>query len=364
MSGGLTEVFALSPDGGSIVPLVLYPPGYDTNGFTLFEASRSDMMTLNSATLQRNALSSNEAETAATYSGPSSQATRGPKRKPRVGVKNKSGTFGVCYKSYPIPFSMQQPRTRNPLQPFTGVDGKPRSSQPIDWSTLNSSKIVTKWFAEVMPTGAYKPKFVLGDEQWSPNDIRSLSLGGNSIFGTCNFGMLITHACYGTYPEIDGIKYTYLSLNDTLNGGSYLRLSDMAFGSPGTTGMKWMTLLSCNMLYGPNITSMANHSLLPNNGNLHLMLGFSSTTYVPPSFGLLYASNLVTSVSIRNSLINASTEACRLAYLNTNYTWQMTDPATVRVMGYNSCFSDTLYQSNDPDPNTGMNFEDTTVFTP
>jgi hypothetical protein len=50
--------------------------------------------------------------------------------------------------------------------------------------------------------------------------------------------------CYGTYPEIDGIKYTYLALYDEKNDFSYLRLSDMAFGSPGVNGMKWMTLFS------------------------------------------------------------------------------------------------------------------------
>jgi hypothetical protein len=39
----------------------------------------------------------------------------------------------------------------------------------------------------------------------------------------------------------------------------------------------------------------------------------------------------------------------------------MDKSVTVRIMGYNSCFGDTLYQSNDPDPNTGMNFQDTPI---
>ena len=364
----LTELYALPPNGGSIVPLAIYPPGYDTNGFTIFETSRSDVMTLNSAAQQRNTMTmnNNENEATAAYSGPSSASTRGPKRKPRVGVKNESGTFGICYKTYPSGFYMQQPLTHNPIPSlaFTGVDGGGRNSGYIYWNTLNSTKIEAKGFSEVMQIGAYKPKFILADEQWSPNDIKSLSLGGNSIFRTCNFGMLETHGCYGTFPEIDGIKYTYLALFDTKNYGVYLRLSDMAFGSSGTSGMKWMTLLCCNMLYGPNITSMANNSKLPNNDNLHLLLGFNSTLYAPPLLGLQYASNLVMSVSIRNSLVNSCTEALRLAYLNTNNIPKMTQPVTVRVMGYNSCFGDTLYQSSDPDPNTGMNFQDTTVFTP
>jgi hypothetical protein len=176
--------------------------------------------------------------------------------------------------------------------------------------------------------------------------------------------MLEVHACYGTYPEIDGIKYTYLALYDTVNHGSYLRLSDMAFGSPGAIGMKWMTLLCCNLLYGPNITSMANNSKLPNNGNLHLMLGFNSTTYVPPSFGLLYASNLITFQTVHDSFISACRQSIAALHADTNNIGIVTQPVTARIMGYNSCFGDTLYQSNDPDPNSGMNFEDTVVFTP
>ena len=34
------ELWAISPNGsGNAVPLALYPPGFDTNGFTIFEAS-------------------------------------------------------------------------------------------------------------------------------------------------------------------------------------------------------------------------------------------------------------------------------------------------------------------------------------
>ena len=48
-------------------------------------------------------------------------------------------------------------------------------------------------------------------------------------------------------------------------------------------------------------------------------------------------------------------------YQNANNAAKMTYPVTVRIMGYNSCFGDTLYQSNDPDPNTAYNIEDTPI---
>jgi hypothetical protein len=363
-SDSLTEVFALPPDGSSIVPLAIYPPGFDTNGFILFEATWSDVMAPN-APAQRTTLNAIALNTASSdYSGPSSESTRGPTRKPRVGVKNKSGTYGIAYKTSPLGYYLQQPKTRNPIPAlaFTGVDGGGRNSGYIYWNSLDTAAREAKAFSTVIQAGAYKPQFVLADEQWSPNDIKSLALGGNSIFRTCNFGLLSTHGCYGTYPEIDGIKYTYLSLFDEVNGGSYLRLSDMAFGSPGTAGMRWMTLLCCNMLWGPNITSMANNSKLPDNGNLHLLLGFNSFGYGSGKLGLLYASNLVSFATVRNSFVNACVQAYKMEYQNTNNVPIMTQPVTARVMGDNNCFTDTLYLYSDPDDNSGVNFQDTPVF--
>lgn len=351
-----SELF-LQSSNGTVVPLKLFPADFDTNGLNVVE--------LPSNVAETSALDSFEADGAASpdYSGPSAQASRFPKRKPRVGVKNKAGTFGICYKSYPNGFFFQEPPTGNPLPSlyFTGLGGHPRSSGYHFFDKIPGTKLRSDAFAEVMQAGAYKQKFKLGNEQWSPNDIKSLTKGGNSIFKDVNFGILDTHGDYGTFPEINGIYYTYLALYDETNHGSYLKLSDMAFGSPTA---KWMTLLSCNMLNGNAVTSMANHSLLPNNGNLHLLMGFNSLEYTDPYVGLYYASNLVTKVTIHDSFINACRQAYASAYQNGINTNIMTDSVVCRVMGYNSCFGDTLYQYNDPDPNTGMNFEDTTVYTP
>jgi hypothetical protein len=301
---------------------------------------------------------------AAASFGSSTQNTRAPKRKPRVGLKNKTGTFGVCYKTYPAGFFMQQPRTRKipPLQPFTGVDGGSPNANYISWSSLTTEKASVNVFAKAMQLGNYKAAFIKADEQWGPLDIEKPSLGGNSIFNTCNFGLLTTHGCYGTNPEIDGVKYTYLALFDQKNASSYVRLSDMDFGSSGTSGLKWMTILSCNMLYSNNVTSMINNTKMPDNGNLHLLLGFDSLSYSAPRLGLLYASNLVNSVSIPNSLIDASTKTYAAAYPKNR--GSMTNTVIVRIMGYNSCIGDTLYQSSDPDPNTTYQIIDQPVFSP
>jgi hypothetical protein len=302
----------------------------------------------------------------AQYSGPSSQSTRGPKRKPRVGVKNKSGNFGVCYKTYPLGFFLQQPRNGQipPLQPFTGVDGGSPNNGYIPWSSLPVNKTEVKGFVQGMTLGGFKEKFVKADEQWGPNDIKKASLGGSSIFNTCNFGVLSTHGCRGTNPEIDGVKYTYFALFDQANGGSYLRLSDMDFGSTGTDGLRWMTLLVCNTLYPANVTSMANNSRLPDNANLHLLLGASSFMYGTPYLGILYASNMVFDVAIKTSFENAGRAAYAKAYASGAAAQAtMTNSATFRTMGYNSCINDTLRVYNDPDPNTSFQIIDTPVYT-
>ena len=210
--------------------------------------------------------------------------------------------------------------------------------------------------------GSYKPAFVKRDGDWGAQDIKKGSLGGNSIFNTCNFGILSTHGCYGTQPEIDGVKYTYLLISDFHFGQAYVRLSDMDFGSPGNNGLKWMTILSCNTLFPANVTSMANNSKLPDNQYLHLLLGNTTVSYSAPDFGLLYASNLVFNTTIWTSYQNA----CRDAYSGavSRGAKNLTNAASVRVMGFQSCINDTLFQYSDPDPNTPYQILTQNIFTP
>jgi hypothetical protein len=255
------------------------------------------------------------------------------------------------------------------LQPlFTGLAGGAPNSGYHSWGTLKAFKDVADGFAQIMKIGStngtYKPAFIKTDEQWGPQDIQKSSLGGSSIFNTCNFGLLLTHGSYGTQPEIDGIKYTYLALFDQKHGSSYVRLSDMDFGSSGTDGLRWMTILSCNMLFPANVTSMINHSKMPDNDNLHLLLGATTTTYAVNTFGAYYATNLLDNASIWNSFQNAGTVSFSEAYTFPQLRAGMTNTVTFRVMGYNSCIGDSLFLHNDPDQNTAYQILNQTVFTP
>jgi hypothetical protein len=381
------ELWALNPDNSSPpLPLAIYPPRTDTNGFTIFEATLSEVRALTQALFAesqsiKKRVCSSSLLAVSTTSGcsfnadnaaPSStQSTRAPKRKPRIGVKNASGSFGICYKTYPNGGYYQEPPTGRiwPLQPiFTGLDGNAPTTYIHYFPTLSADKYESDGFAEIMKigwtNGSYKPVFILKDDQWGPQDIQKSSLGGNSIFNTCNFGILETHGVYGSQPEIDGIKYTYLYLYDRTHGNSWVRLSDMDFGSTGKNGLRWMTILSCDMLNPGNVTSMANHGKLPDNEDLHLLLGATTPTYAVPLFGADYATNLLFNTTIWQSLQNAGRVAYADQDANPILHPQMTNKVTFRVMGYQSCINDSLFLYNDPDPNTAYQILNQTVFTP
>jgi hypothetical protein len=90
-----------------------------------------EITSLSGSSLSADALSGG-AVGGASYAS-NTQHSRGPYRKPRVGVKNKSGTFGFCYKTYPNGFAAQEPRTgwSPPLPAFVAIDNKPAGPAAI-----------------------------------------------------------------------------------------------------------------------------------------------------------------------------------------------------------------------------------------
>jgi len=370
---GSTQSYVVD-DSGNVVPLALYPPGFDTTGFTIFDATASDIQSLRpeqnlstssaAMTSQSGAYFASSSPQAAT----SPQSTRAPKRKPRVGVKNSSGTFGICYNTYPYGAFSQEPRTGwpYPVQPqFVGLSGNPPSTAYHYFTPLKTMQPEVDGFSQCMKigyVGSYKPAFIKADGQWGPQDIEKSSLGGSSIFNTCNFGLLCTHGVYATHAEDDNIKYTYFLLNNPNQASHYVRLSDLDLGSTGQDGLRWFTTLACSILNPSDVTSMANNGRLPDNANLHLLLGSTTENYQSPLLGAYYATNMVWGTSIWQSLQNAATTAYKEEH--DRGMLGMTITVTFRVMGYQSCIGDTLFQYNDPDPNTPYEIIDQTVFTP
>jgi hypothetical protein len=364
MAGGgdSTELWASTSDDSDVVPLILYPPGFDTNGLTIFSATPAQVNAARSESLSSHSVGTTSfpMDASPDYSGTTSQTTTGPKRKPRTGVKGEVGTYGICYKTYGTNgFSSPHPITGwpYPLPTEVAIDGQTRTATTVDYSVQNFVNM-SDGFSAIMKKAAWKPAFVKRDSQWGDSDIKKSSLGGNSIFNTCNFGMLMTHGSYGnsgsTGQEDDNINYTYC----WLGGNDYVRLTDMDFGSTGTNGLRWMTIFACNILREANYNSMNNAGKNPVNENLHLLLGFDTTGYAAYNLGKFYANYLVNS---NYTVINSLADGCADSYqLNST---GITNIVRVGIVGWNSCQNDSLQLYNDPDLN-GIEFNERTVFIP
>ena len=339
-----TELWAASGDGGAAVPLALYPPGVDTSSLTLFSVEPSPVRAAFSSSSKTVSLESANANPA--YSGPPEQSTTGPTRDPNVGVKGTAGTFGICYRTYGRGgFSSPHPLTGwpYPMPTQVAIDGQLRTDKTVNY-TIAQAKPMAKSFAKVMKSGGWKAQFIKANDQWNSMDLEKSALGGRSIFNTCNFGLLIAHGSYAnddtTGADSSNVHNTYIWLgaNDTV------RLGDMDFGSPGTNGLRWMTILACNVLRQQNYNSMRQYDKIPVNENLHLLLGFSSTGYADPNLGKYYASYMVyTNAPIITSLVSA----CHDAY--TKNPRGITNAVTIGVTGWDSCMQDRLTLYNDPD---------------
>ncbi|HEY3761057.1 MAG TPA: DUF6345 domain-containing protein [Verrucomicrobiae bacterium] len=361
MAGGSAELWAATSDDSDVVPLAIYPPGFDTNGLTIFSATPAQVAaarspSVSSSSLRTTSFSSDDASPA--YSGATSQSTSGPKRKPRTGVKGEVGTFGICYKTYGTNgFSSTHPLTGwpYPLPTEVAIDGQTRTATTVDYRVQNFVNM-SDGFSSVMKKAGWKAAFIKRDSQWGDSDVKKPSLGGNSIFNTCNFGVLMTHGSYGnsgtTGQEDNNVNYTYC----WLGGNDYVRLSDMDFGSAGTNGLRWMTIFACNILRPENYNSMNNAGLIPVNENLHLLLGFSSTGYASVHLGRDYANYMVnTNQTIVNSLADA------IADSYTENQTGITNIVTIGISGWNSCLQDTVSLYSDPDLN-GVQYSERTAF--
>lgn len=346
---GSEEVWAM--DGSDdAVPLILYPPGFDTNGFTLFTATPAEVAAARAPSLGATHFAE---DFSSSYAGPSSQSTAGPTRKSKKKNKGKAGTVGILYLEYGnTGFSSAHPTTGwpYPLATEVAIDGQTPTATTVDYSIWSYPKIA-KEFSTGMAMGRYKTSFLKGDGQWTATDIKKSSLGGNQIFDTVNMGLLLTHGSYATTAEDDNVKYTYVWLGPN----NYVRLSDMEFGD--STTLKWMTIHACNILHPANVTSMANAGKLPFGDNLHLLLGVATTGWAVPALGQDYSSNLVAQATVEQSWYNGAISAFAVCHNG------VTNTVTFRVMGQQNCFSDTIFVNNPPDPNTAFTIHDNNVYT-
>jgi len=287
---GETRLWVERPSGVT-VPLALYPPGIDTNGWDIFEAPASWNPWLESLSSQSTSTvdSGGDSGGAPLYSGPSFQSSRAPVRPPTVPVKGRAGTFGIAYDTYRGVFSgysLQAPDNglhigvRIQLQ---GFSGDYHFVYPVLWGHIGEAGN----FIREMRRGNWSMGFDRYDDALSINDLRA---SGANIFNNVKLGLLMCHGVYGTSQDYtaNGCKEMYFPITSG-SSAQYLRMSEMNLGNADTNGLKWMAIAACNSLYHTDWQNMQNNGITPANGNLHLILGTDTLAWTGPTVMSLWA---------------------------------------------------------------------------
>jgi len=350
------ELYAVSTDGyGSPVPLALYPQGFDTNSLTIFKASPAEIDSLYSDDAEFDA-TAHDSIVSPDFSGPSGQSTAAPGRPPNNPVKNAAGTIGIAYEQYlPEGFAISHgPPTGwpSPLPQFVTID----SNTNLFFDRIVTAKTIGDNFSLAMKKGGWKTVFNKGNNNVSASDLKKSSLGGTSIFNNVNFGVLLGHGSFSTTAEDDNVKYTYFWLwNSQNNVSTPMRFADFDFGgSDPTTGLRWMTVIACNVLNHTDYNSMHSNFRIPINDNLHLLNGVVGLFSGMPTVGTLYATNLLNNtVSIPQAWINAGQQA----YAHFSFP----TAESFATVGWPACFSDTLQSFSSPDFDDDLQYQSTQV---
>ena len=365
-----SELWVISADGNDATPLKIYPVDFDTNGMTIISATPSEIDAARESVLSdSSSVMDSEGSFSPNNSSSSSsspQSTAAPVRPPNNPVKNAVGTIGIAYQQYlPQGFGITHgPRTGwpYPVQPqYVAIDGSSATSS-LYFDYLIAAKTIGDNFSLAMKNGGWKTMFNKGNDTVTYTDLKKTSLGGNSIFNNVNFGVLLGHGSYSTTAEDDNIKYSYFWLWNSHNNGiantaTPMRFADFDFGgSDPTNGLRWMTIIACNLLNHTDFNSMNNNFRLPINDNLHLLNGVAGAF---PGFnaaiGTYYATNLLGNATIQQAWINAG----KTAYSGFNLG---SSAITFVTAGWPDCFSDTLSSYSSPDSGDTIQYQSTQVY--
>jgi hypothetical protein len=370
-----SELWAVATDSENVVPLAIYPHGFDTNGLIIFSATPSEVesLTASSSTDETSVMDSDSgssfnADDASSPSAPSGQTTTAPVRPPPKPVKGVVGTIGIAYEQY---LSQGFATTHDPptgwpypVQPqYVAIDGtNATSGQYFDY--IITAKTIGDNFSAAMANGGWKTVFNEGNNSVTYTDLKKTSLGGNSIFNNVNFGVLLGHGSYSTTAEDDNIKYSYFWLwnshNDAIpNTAVPMRFADFDFGgSDPTNGLRWMTIIACNLLNQSDFNSMRSHSRLPINGNLHLLNGVAGAfPGFNPAIGTYYATNLLNNnTTIQQAWANAGITA--YSGFNLGNVGQI----IFVTEGWPDCLNDKLLLYSSPDSGDTIQYQPTVVY--
>ena len=226
-----SELWALSSDGDDAVPLMLYPPGFNTNSLSIFSATPAQV---NAARASVSSASFSSADSGGSFSpdasgGGSSASSQNspasPQRQPANPIVGISGLYGVAWDTYTAngTNAMSAPT----IQDIPGIsgsyislDGYPGSSH-LTYAPLPQFNNEVGNFETEMTTFGWKHNIVKVDNQLSINDLT----GSGTPFNNVSMGVLLTHGAYGnTQDYMAGlVKQMYFPIT---SGGSiqYLRM--------------------------------------------------------------------------------------------------------------------------------------------
>lgn len=357
-----SELWAVAPDSESVVPLALYPPGFDTNGFTIFAASPSQIQALRASSVSsRTSVAMDRGGsgfTPAASGGGSSASSQNvpvtPLRPPNNPIRGLVGIFGIAYDTYSANGTndMNAPLLNNSSQPSTGHISMNNytAGQQLPFGPLLPFKPVADSFVANMKYWGWNNTINEADNQLSISSLR----GSGTPFNNVNLGVLMLHGAYGNGQNAidyvaNGCKQMYFPI--TFGGNiQWLRLSEMNLGGMGTNGLKWMVIYACNSLYHANWSSMQNKGVKPYNGNLHLLLGCDTSSYSGTSlfwnwsqymnFGTATNRGSYNPLTIRAAWYQAAKDAFHGKSLSGSITFA--------VAGDSACMDDLLKTNNTP----------------
>jgi hypothetical protein len=349
------ELWATPADGsGAAVPLALYPPGFDTNDFLIFEASLSDMQPQRMSALTATAAFGYSMDSSSSYGGSSGQNSPAtPQRPPNNPVRGLAGLFAIAYQTFTANgasgYHLNSPANKRFFPQIKIEDSSGGTFLPRPRHKLEADNFVSE-----MQHWGWTKGFVKADDQLKLSDMQ----GSGTPFNQVNLGVFLGHGTFGTTADqyANSCNQMYFPIT-TGTGAQWLRMSEMNFGGAGTNGLKWIALKACNSLYHADWQSMRYYGIYPYNNNLHLLLGSDTDSATSATLLANWSKymNFGTSTNYSPLTVRAAWyQAAQNAYHNVSFPSGTT--MVFAVAGDSACHDDML-QTNYPP--TGSWFYDT-----
>jgi hypothetical protein len=352
-SGGTSE---------DVVPLEIYPPGFDTNGLTIFSATPSEVKSLTASdetasTASVSRIGGITPDVSGGSGVPSGQNTPpAPDRPGSQPIVNASGSYGIGCDTYvgngingyyqpQVPYSYNY---GGGLEGFVSIQGQ-GTANPPKWYAVPFTTVVCGNFSAGMSKGGWAFNIYEKDDNLS---ISQLKASGNSNpFNTNDFAIWALHCGYGTTTDMStgkSFKQVYFPITSG-TGASYLRMSDLNLGgSSSGVGLKWLCLLACNSLYPTDWNSMSGQSVFPYNSNMHMIMGGATDLAAAPDTGTFLAQDMignakavppVAPMTIRAAWYDANTRGMAL---DSKFSNDYANPTQCNVAADANCLNDYL----------------------